>query len=121
MSSPEEVSDGVGEEQLGREIGSDNPILALSLEKPLLLVEDEWLTEMMVPLSSKHLNLSKWRSIAALFDLSTEAALAETRLIVEGRLTELGHDPFGIQVVLSDSDNDESVLYLVNEGGIIKK
>ena len=41
MSSPEEVSDGVGEEQLGREIGSDNPVLALSLEEPLLLVEDE--------------------------------------------------------------------------------
>ena len=75
----------------------------------------------MVPLNSKRLNLSKWRSIAASFDLSTEAALAETRLIVEGKLTELGHDPFGIQVVLSDSDNDESVLYLVNKGGIIKR
>ena len=36
-------------------------------------------------------------------------------------MTELGHDPFGIQVVFSDSDNDESVLYLVNEGGIIKR
>ena len=56
-------------------------------------------------------HLSKWQSIAVLFGLSTKAALSETRLIVEGKLTELGHDPFDIQVVLSDSDNDESVLY----------
>ena len=52
------------------------------------------------------------------FDLSTEAALAEICLIVEDKLTELGHDWFSIQVVLSDSDNDESVLYLVNKGAL---
>ena len=122
MSSPEEVSDAVGEEQsAGQEIRNDNPVPAISLEEPLSLVEDEWPTGTMVPLNSKRFNLSKWRSIAASFDLSTEAALAETRLIVEGKLTELGHDPFGIQVVLSDSDNDESVLYLVNEGALLKE
>ena len=57
----------------------------------------------------------------ALFDLSTEATLAETCLIVKGKLTELGHDPFSVQVVLSDSNNDESVQYLVNERAIIKE
>ena len=55
------------------------------------------------------------------FDLSIEAALTESCLIVEGKLTDIGHDPFSIQVMLSDSNNDESVLYLVNEGGIIKR
>ena len=73
---------------------------------------------MMVLLNSKYLNLSKWRSITTTFDLSTEAALAEICLIVEDKLTELGHDWFSIQVVLSDSDNDESVLYLVNKGAL---
>ena len=43
----------------------------------------------------------------------------EIRLIVEGKLTELGHESIGVQVVLSDSE--KSVLYLVNEGGIIKR
>ena len=38
---------------------------------------------------------------------------------MEGKLTELGHELFGMQAILSDSD--ESVLYLVNEGGVIKK
>ena len=53
------------------------------------MVEDKWLTGTMVPLISKHLNLSKWRSIMASFHLSTKAVLAETRLIVKGKLTEL--------------------------------
>lgn len=56
-----------------------------------------------------------------LFELLTEAVLAETCLIGEGKLLELGYDLFSIQVVLSDSDNDESVVYLVNEWGSIKK
>jgi len=32
---------------------------------------------------------------------------------VEGNLTELGYDPFAVQVILSEKD--ETVLYLVNE------
>lgn len=47
------------------EIENLNPVTALSLEEPLSLVEDEWPTEMMISLNSKHLNLSKWRSITA--------------------------------------------------------
>ena len=38
---------------------------------------------------------------------------------LEGKLTELGHELVGIQVVLSD--NEKSVLYLIDERGIIKK
>ena len=87
MSSPEEVSDAVGEKQSGREIGNDNPVPAISLEEPLVLVEDEWPTGTIVPLNSKCLNLSKWQSIAASFGLSTKAALSETHLIVKGKLT----------------------------------
>jgi len=36
---------------------------------------------------------------------------------VEGNLSDLGHDSFGVQVILSDID---TVLYLVDEGSIIK-
>ena len=63
--------------------------------------------------------MHKWRAIAASLKLSTDATLSETRLIVEGKLTELGHEPIGLQVVLSDSE--DSVMYLVEEGGIIKR
>ena len=59
-------------------------------------------------------HLLKWRAIAASLELSTDATLAETRLIVEGKLTELGHEPIGVQVILSDTDE---TLYLVDEEG----
>ena len=60
----------------------------------------------------------KWHAIAASLDLSTDATLTETRVIVEGKLTELGHELVGVQAILSDID--KSLLYLVDEGGIIK-
>ena len=54
---------------------------------------------------------------------STDATLTETRLTVEskveGKLTELGHEPIGVQVVLSDSE--DSVLYLVDEESVVKR
>ena len=99
---------------------SDNPDsdLTISLGSSLLTGE-EWSSGTTLPLNSKRLNLNKWQTIAVLLELSTDATLAETRLIVDGKLTELGYEPVGVQVVLSDSE--ESVLYLVDEGGIIKK
>jgi len=36
---------------------------------------------------------------------------------VEGKLTELGHKPIGVQVILSDTNK---TLFLVDEGGIIQ-
>ena len=83
------------------------------------LAGDEWPTGMTLPLNSKRLNLNKWQAIAESLGLSTNATLTETCLIVEDKLTELGHDPIGVQVVLSDSE--DSVLYLVYEEGIIKR
>ena len=38
---------------------------------------------------------------------------------MEGKLTGLGHEPIGVQVILSDSE--DSALYLVDEEGIIKR
>ena len=76
---------------------------------------DNWPEGTTLPLNSKQLNLLKWRAIAASFELSSDATLTETRVIVEGKLSELGHDPFAVQVILSE--NDDTVLYLVDEGG----
>ena len=59
MSSSEEVTDAIKDEQLGG-IEKHNPVVALSLEEPLSLVDDEWPTRMTLPLNSKCLNLSKW-------------------------------------------------------------
>ena len=119
MSLTAETTAAVEEDRPG-EGESDNPDsdLTISLGSSPLTGE-EWPSGTTLPLNSKRLNLNKWRAIAASLELLTDATLAETRLIVEGKLTELGHEPVGVQVVLSDSE--ESVLYLVDEGGIIKK
>ena len=121
MSSSDEIT---AVEQDGLSDGeSDNPE---SHSEPTTTLEgftpstgDEWPAGTTLPLNSKRLNLHKWRAIAASLELSTDATLSETRLIVEGKLTELGHEPIGVQVVLSDGE--DSVMYLVDEGGIIER
>ena len=120
MSSTEETTAAVEDNQSG-ERESDNPDseLTMPLEEFSPLAGDEWPSGTTLPLNSKRLNLYKWQAIAASLELSTNATLTKTRVIVEGKLTKLGHEPIGVQVVLSDSE--ESVLYLVNEGGIIKR
>ena len=79
---------------------------------------DNWPEGTTLPLNSKRLDLLKWRAITASFELSSDAMLTETRVIVEGKLPELGHDPFAVQVILSE--NDYTILYLVDKGGVIK-
>ena len=54
-------------------------------EEDCLLTED-WPEGMMLPLNPKRLNLTKLRAIAPSFELSSDAALTKTRLIMEGKL-----------------------------------
>ena len=60
---------------------------------------NNWPKGTTLQLNSKRLNLSKWKAIAASFELSSDATLTETQVIVEGKLSELGHDPFAVQVI----------------------
>ena len=60
----------------------------------------------------------KWHTIAASLEFSTDAMLAETRVIVESKLTELGHEPFGVQVILSDKYKEKFVI--LQSIGVIK-
>jgi len=49
---------------------------------------------------------------------SSSATCAELKLMVEGKLTELGYDPSNIQVILSDEVN--GAMFLVNDEDAIK-
>ena len=77
MSTPEEVTDTVGDEQLG-EIEWQQPISFL-IEEPLSLVDHEWPTRVTLPLNSKCINLSKWQSIMASLHLLTTETVTETK------------------------------------------
>ena len=117
MSDHEEPTAVSQEESDDSRVSSPTKSLEEFQEENHLLTKD-WPEGTILPLNSKRLNLSKWRAISASFELSSDATLTETRLIVEGKLTELGYDPFAVQVILSETD--ETALYLVNERGVIK-
>ena len=119
MSSKEiETAATSSEEAVLGEMDEVNPTGSILLEEHSSIAEEGWPSGTSLPLNSKCLNLVKWHAIAASLDLSTDATLTETCVIVEGKLTELGHEPVGVQAILSDTD--KSLLYLVDKGGIIK-
>ena len=50
---------------------------------------------------------------------SSSATNAELKLMVEGRLTEMGYDPANVQIIVSDDINEP--MYLINDEGVIKR
>jgi len=90
------------------------------VEEPATNVQDdEWPEGEAVPLNSKRITQGKLRRIASSVGVPTHAAVSETRLMIEGKLEEMGYDPRNVQVVLQGED-DNSPLYLVSEVSIIK-
>lgn len=51
---------------------------------------------------------------------STSASCLDMRLMVEGKLTEMGYDSLNVRVILSEEINGTMYTYLVNDEGIIK-
>ena len=121
MSSLDEVTAAERDEL--SDVESDNPDSHSEPTTPqdesVPLTGDEWPAGTTLPLNSKQLDLHKWQAITGSLQLSTDATLSDTRLIVEGKLTELGYEPIDVQMVLSDGE--DSIMYLVDEMGIIKR
>jgi len=82
MSDHEEPTAVSQEESDDSRVSSPTKSLEEFQEEDHLLTED-WPEGTILPLNSKRLNLSKWRAISASFELSSDATLTETRLIVE--------------------------------------
>ena len=74
----------------------------------------------MIPLNARRLTKTMLRQIGKALGVpsSSSATCAELKLMVEGKLTELGYDPLNVQVILSDEIN--GAMFLVNDEGIIK-
>ena len=71
-----------------------------------------------MPLSSKQITFPRLHRIAAALCMLTQASITDTRLMIEGKLEEMGHDPRNVQVVVQEDDG--SPLHLVRDAGIIK-
>ena len=69
-----------------------------------------------MPLNSKQNTVSRLCRVAA---VSANASVTNTRLMIAGKLSEMGHDPRNVQVV-AQGDCGDSPLYLVSDVGIIK-
>ena len=69
-------------------------------------------------LNSRHLTIAHLQRIVDSLGLPTNGSAAVTRQLMEGKLMEMGREPQNIQVVVQGMD-ENSVLYLINEDGII--
>ena len=75
MSTPEDLTGTIGDEQLEWQ----QPGINFLIEEPLSLADHEWPTTVTLPLNSKCINLSKWQSIMASLHLLNNVTLIETK------------------------------------------
>jgi len=61
------------------------------------------------PLLSKRLKLQQKKAIATALELSTSATGDDLRVIITGKLQELGHNPASVQVVVTNSEEGKSL------------
>ena len=80
----------------------------------------DWPEGNMIPLNARCLTMPMLRQIGEALGVPSSASTpsSELRLMVEGKLTELGYDLSNIQIILSDEIN--RAMYLVNDEGVIK-
>ena len=67
------------------------------------------MNEIPFPLNSRRLTCFYRRSIAKAIGLPTAGTAEETRVIIEGRLTEMEQDPQNVQVVVRSSPHGETL------------
>ena len=79
----------------------------------------DWPEEVVVLLNSKRITTVTLHRITVTFSLLVDTSITDTRLMIDGKLNKMGHDPRNVQVVIQGQD-DNSPLFLVSDMGIIK-
>ena len=72
------------------------------------------------PLNSKHVKALHLQQIAAALGLPTRGTAAITRQLIEGKLLEMDREPKNAQVI-TQGTSENSVIFLVDENGVICK
>ena len=82
----------------------------------------EWPEGDTFPLNSKRLNSTRLKQIGEALGVSPSLATrSQLKLMIEGKLTDMGYDPCNVQVIISDCESDKTMIYLVNDEGVIKR
>ena len=70
------------------------------------------------PLNSKRLTSQYVMSIAKAMDLPTKGSVEATKLIIEGKLTEMSREPLNVQVVVKETDGGKVMILLRDSQGV---
>ena len=70
-----------------------------------------------LPLNSKRVTANNVKRIARALDVPSEAMLDEVRLLIEGKVQELGHEPRNTQVMVEETERGTK-LTLLDHGGV---
>ena len=58
----------------------------------------------MLPLTSKRLTAVHLRRLAQVLEIPASAMIEDTRLMIDGKLTEIGKEPQNVQVIIADPE-----------------
>ena len=71
-------------------------------------------------MNSRRLKVRQLKRIAAALWVTTESvSAADVRTIIEGKLRERDQNPVEVQVIVQGSDDDDGMLFLINDQGVI--
>ncbi len=69
---------------------------------------------MAIPLNSRRLNASHLQLVTQALDLPTDLCSDELRQLIDGKLTDMEHEPMNVQVVLQERTRTELLVLLVD-------
>ena len=73
-------------------------------------------SHMCMPLNSSRITAGQLRRLGKVLGLTSSGSIDDQRLMVEGKTSEMGHEPYNIQVVFEEYSSDAS-FKLCDEGG----
>ena len=71
-----------------------------------------------LPLNSKHLTAVYLSAIATAMEIPTKGSVAETRQMVEGKLSDHGREPTNVQVVIEEDEDGVECVSLTDVSGV---
>ena len=69
-----------------------------------------------MPLNSLRITAGQLRRLGKVLGLTSSGSIDDQRLMVEGKISEMGHKPYNVQIVFEEYSSDAS-FQLCDEGG----
>ena len=73
-----------------------------------------------LPLNSKRLTAVLIRQLARALEIPTTASLEDVRMLIDGKLEEMGHEPMNVQAVLRPGETVTNVALIGSDGQFLE-